>query len=281
MPKRVCVTVAAALHGAVVDAQIEGQRLARARQRELAVDPVVAVIAADGGGTERDVPLLEDLVVDRLEDVVLVLVAQLLHPALALLDPQRAAVGAQLGGAGVEVERRLPAGDVQLEVVAGLRGRAAALRVHRERRVIWAEPEHAGSIYSVHGHRTRPHLHHREVARRQLRLDPRPRAPRPRRRGRQRDGGGRADKVKAEILMRMGAMSMKLVGTVEVIGEGRGGAPRGDAGALAGGRRHRPRERRGDVPAPRRRRRHPHQRADHRQGRVDGRGRRGRRARRR
>ena len=62
--------------------------------------------------------------------------------------------------------------------------------------------------------------------------------------------------------------------------EGRRGASRRAARQVEGGRRPGPRERDGHVHAHRRRRHDPHQRADHRQGRVDGRGRRGRRARR-
>ena len=88
------------------------------------------------------------------------------------------------------------------------------------------------------------------------------------------------EKVKAEILMRMGAMSMKLIGTVEVVEK--------DEAAHTALVRVRSRESGGTGHAnadvtfqlARRRRHDPHARADHRQGRVDGRGRGRRRARR-
>ena len=111
--------------------------------------------------------------------------------------------------------------------------------------------------------------------------DHRPRARRPVRRGRQRAReDGSDDSVKAEIMVKMGAMSMTFTGTVEV-------TEKDDAAHRAvltvksreaGGQGHANATVTFDA---RRRRRHdPHERPDHRQGGVDGRGRRRRRARR-
>ena len=80
--------------------------------------------------------------------------------------------------------------------------------------------------------------------------------------------------VKAEIKVKMGAMSMKFTGTVEIVEQdadahrvvlsvkSREAGGQGYANATV------------DVHAQRRRRHDPHERADHGQGRVDGRGRR-------
>ena len=80
------------------------------------------------------------------------------------------------------------------------------------------------------------------------------------------------DSVKAEIKVKMGAMSMTFTGTVEIVEQ--------DAAAHrvvmsvkskeAGGQGHANAD--VVVRAHRRRRHDPHERADHRQGRVDGRG---------
>ena len=89
-----------------------------------------------------------------------------------------------------------------------------------------------------------------------------------------------ADSVKAQILLKMGAMSMKMVGTIELVEQ--------DADAHRAVMKVKARESGGTGHAnadvtfqlARRRRHDPHARADHRQGGVDGRGRDGRRARR-
>ena len=60
--------------------------------------------------------------------------------------------------------------------------------------------------------------------------------------------------VKAEIKVKMGAMSMKFTGTVEVIEQDDGRPPRGAAGQVPRGRRPGLRQRRRDVHARRRRR---------------------------
>jgi carbon monoxide dehydrogenase subunit G len=106
---------------------------------------------------------------------------------------------------------------VQLEVVAGLGGGAPALRVHRERGVVRAEAVHAGE------HIFRPWPPNSTTA-----SPPRSRSKTATPRSSISSGscpaveGGSVtevvddDTVKAEIVMRMGAMSMKLVGTVAV-----------------------------------------------------------------
>ena len=52
------------------------------------------------------------------------------------------------------------------------------------------------------------------------------------------------DSVKAEIKVKMGAMSMTFAGTVTVTEKDEAGSPRGDAGQVAGGRRPGLRQRR-------------------------------------
>ena len=82
------------------------------------------------------------------------------------------------------------------------------------------------------------------------------------------------ESAKAEIKVKMGAMSMTFTGTVEITEQ--------DAAAHRAVMSVKSREAGGqghanatiDVHAARRRRHDPHPRADHRQGRVDGRGRR-------
>ena len=71
------------------------------------------------------------------------------------------------------------------------------------------------------------------------------------------------DSVKAEIKVKMGAMSMTFTGTVEVVEQDAAAHTRADARQVEGGRRPGPRERRRRVRARRRRRHDPHQRADH------------------
>ena len=87
----------------------------------------------------------------------------------------------------------------------------------------------------------------------------------------ERDG---PESAKAEIKVKMGAMSMKFTGTVEIVEQDAAAHTRGAERQVARGRRPGPRERDGHVHAARRRRHRAHERADHRQGRVDGRGRR-------
>ena len=80
------------------------------------------------GRAELDVRPLQDLVVDRLLDVRLVDVAERLHPAEAFVHAKRRGVGlehdARLRRILADLERRLPGGDLDQEVVSGL-GRGA------------------------------------------------------------------------------------------------------------------------------------------------------------
>ena len=88
------------------------------------------------------------------------------------------------------------------------------------------------------------------------------------------------DSVKAEILVKMGAMSMRFTGTVEVTekDEAEHRAVLTVKSREAGGQGHANADR--HLHAPGRRRDAAHERPDHRQGGLDGRGRRRRRARR-
>ena len=88
------------------------------------------------------------------------------------------------------------------------------------------------------------------------------------------------DAVKAEILVKMGAMSMKFTGTVEVTEKDEADHRAVLTIKSARGRRAGARQRDGHLRARRRRREHPHERPDHGQGGLHGRGRRRRRARR-
>ena len=65
----------------VADREVEREWLRRPGQRQLALDPQTARRRSHAGRAEHDVLALEDLVVDRLMDVVLVVVAERLHPA--------------------------------------------------------------------------------------------------------------------------------------------------------------------------------------------------------
>ena len=183
------------------------------------------------------------------------------------------------------------------QVVAGLGRRAGAPGPHRERR---RRRVRAGTCRSssradlrdprladptrqetAHGRRAGPLVHDGEADRRELRRDHRPRARRAVPSRAAACSRRRADRSRPRSWCKMGAMSMKFTGTVEVTEKDDGRPPRGaDASSRA-----RPAGRAtptptvtfelddggGDD---------PHQRPDHRQGRVDGRGRRRRRARR-
>ncbi len=91
---------------------------------------------------------LQDLVVDRLLDARLVVVAERLHPPGALTHAKRRGVGVEhdagLRGILADLERRLPGGDVDQEVVPGLGRGAGAPGPHRERAVLGPELVRAG-----------------------------------------------------------------------------------------------------------------------------------------
>ena len=117
------------------------------------------------------------------------------------------------------------------EVVPGLRRRAGPPGPHRERAVVGPEPVRArldrhraepicatrrrGEL--ANGRRAGSSLLDGEADRRELRGDHRPRARGAVRRGRQRARDDRPDSVKAEIKVKMGAMSMTFTGTVEIV----------------------------------------------------------------
>src|SRR3954452_15527702 len=130
--------------------EVEGDRPARADEVQVALDAEPRAVRAglDAPRAERDRRPLEDLLVDRLGDVRLVVVAERLHAAAALPDAQRARVRGQreraLGRRVRQVERRLPRRDLDHEVVAGLRRGARLARVHGERPVAGPERVAAG-----------------------------------------------------------------------------------------------------------------------------------------
>src|SRR5262249_44398151 len=72
---------------------------------------------------ELDRHLLQDLVVDRLPDGLLVLVDERLHPARAVAHPERGRIDvdpeAALREIGADLERRAPARDLDAQVVRG------------------------------------------------------------------------------------------------------------------------------------------------------------------
>ena len=103
-----------------------------------------AVAGRRRGRAEGDLPALEDLVVDRLLDVALVVVAEGLHPARALDHPQRRGVGGQLDGrrlGGLAEDAASPRHERDLddEVVTGLRSGSGSPGPHREGGVPGAE----------------------------------------------------------------------------------------------------------------------------------------------
>ena len=71
------------------------------------------------------------------------------------------------------------------------------------------------------------------------------------------------DSVKAEIVMKMGAMTMKMLGTVEVVEQDAAGSSCRAASEGQGGRGPGSRQRGRDLPAQRRRRNHPYEGTDH------------------
>jgi hypothetical protein len=124
---------------------MERHRPARADEVEVALDrqPRAVRPGLDAARAERDRRAPQDLLVDRLGDARLVVVAQRMQPAAPVADPQRAGVGGQgeraLGVVLRQVERRVLRGDLDHEIVPGLRRRAGPSGAHRERPV--AGPE--------------------------------------------------------------------------------------------------------------------------------------------
>ena len=117
MPQRLCVTRAVAL--SVPSSPTATSKVIGCVAPASVRSPCTLIPAAGAlhpGRAEDDVLAVEDLVVDRLVDVVLVLVAEGLHPARALAHAQRGRVGGELGvgrlGVPADLERRLPGGDL-------------------------------------------------------------------------------------------------------------------------------------------------------------------------
>ena len=160
MPQAVWVTTAVALSAPaspMARSNAIGWVLADERQVALHVEPAATGLGLHPGRAERDVLTHEDLVVDRLVDVRHVVVAESLHPAGALDHAKRRRVGGELharvGRVLPDHELRLPGGDVDQEVVSGLRRGAGPLSTHGELGVVGPEPmsarldRHAPSIY--------------------------------------------------------------------------------------------------------------------------------------
>ena len=116
-------------------------------QRQLAVDPVMPVVAADRRRTERDVPLCRtsSSIVWRM--LSWSSSSSVCIPPVPSRRAARSPSAVSSARAVVEIERRLPGGDVEQEVVPRLRGRAAALRLHRERRVVGSESAQSPGAY--------------------------------------------------------------------------------------------------------------------------------------
>ena len=140
----VCVTTAVALSApSSPTARSKAIGWRRARERQVALDARARLPPARAlhpGRAERDVLALEHLVVDRLVDARLVVVAERLDPAAC--PPGRAARWRRRSSSTLVAPASaptssvaLPRGHVDEQVVPGLGRRPAASRVHRERRV--------------------------------------------------------------------------------------------------------------------------------------------------
>ena len=96
-----------------------------------------------GSRAELDRLPLQDLVADRRLDARLVIAAEWLHPAGALAHPERGRIDVErdagLRGILTDFECRLPGGDVDQEIVSGLRSGAGAPGPHREGAVLGPE----------------------------------------------------------------------------------------------------------------------------------------------
>ena len=191
---------------------------------------------------------LQHLVVDGLLGCRLVVVAERLHAARALDHAQRAAVGVELdarcgGAAATRASPSTPSRGTAGCVRPSRRRRCArcapracrcpARAVRARRRSARAEPIVPGFAGPLSERRTTHmavELDHSfttaQADRRQLRDDPRPRARHAVRRGRRACSSAPAPtSVKAEIKVKMGAMSMTFTGTRRDHRAGRRGAP--------------------------------------------------------
>ena len=155
MPQSDCFSVALALSLPVVaQRHVEGDRVGGARQRQVAPHGDAPAVRLDGGRAELDRLAVQHLVVDRLADVVLVAVVERLHAAGALHHAQRAGVGRERHARVLaELERGLPGGHLEHEIVPGLGGRSAPRGLHRQRAVGRSE-----RVRALERHRAEPIL---------------------------------------------------------------------------------------------------------------------------
>ena len=115
-------------------------------QRQVAVDLETAAVLGhlDRGRPEADRLPLQHLVVDRLLDVRLVVVAERLHPPCALPHAHRRRVRveheARPSGPGRDLQGRIPPGDVEQQIVPCFGGGSRTAGSHGERRIVGPEP---------------------------------------------------------------------------------------------------------------------------------------------
>ncbi len=238
MPQSVCLTTATALSvPSSPTREVERERPGLADQRQLALDAERRRRRWSTAVERNAIVLpLEDLVVDRLLDVRLVVVAERLHAAGALAHAQRAW---RPPSARSSSSRRRRRSSVASQAVTWIRRScpalaAAPVRSVRTASVPLSGPElvrpwlerHARQPYpytrdptkeTSHGSRTRPPVLDGQADRRQLRRDPDLERVVPCVEGGTVLETTGPDAVKAEILVRMGAMSMTFTGTVEVV----------------------------------------------------------------
>src|SRR3954447_24631244 len=118
---------------AALVAHVDEHRALGPGQRQVAVDHEHAVVLLGREAGERDGLAAQDLLVDGLEDLVAVLLAERLDAPQPLAQAQRARVGRELDP--VAFDRGLPFGHVDHEVVTDLRGDALPIGLDDERAV--------------------------------------------------------------------------------------------------------------------------------------------------
>jgi xanthine dehydrogenase accessory factor len=128
----------------IADLDVEGDQVDAPGQLQVAGDVKAPIaVRTHGGGAKRDGGALEHLLVDRLRDPLLVVVAERLDAAGALQHRERGGVGGQLQHAlrrvSGQLGRRAPALDGDQEIVAGLGGGAALGRADRQGPVAWPQ----------------------------------------------------------------------------------------------------------------------------------------------
>src|SRR4051794_6439075 len=127
-----------ALHGAVVvDGERHVDRVAVARDAEVAADLHRAVVDLDVVGLEADLVGAEDVLLHALLDVGLVAVVKRLRTALAFAHLDALRIDGDLHRRVISnLEGSLPRRRFEREVVTRLGGRALAARLDRERPVL-------------------------------------------------------------------------------------------------------------------------------------------------